>query len=625
MSASAEEVRKFLESQPPKQPQKVDAETVRAFLHMHDAPVVQESPHKTSKLAELGASITAATPFAKEIGSALGAANDYTQQNFDSAMGKSTPHKSFGEMYRGNIAANDQALADAHKDIPGAGLITLAARAPQFAIKGPQMAVNGAIGGITGAAEAGGDLKHRALVGGESALAAMLLGKVADKAVGVGARKLLPIIGGATGFASADGGVVNKGVGAAEGATIGYGAARFGGKYAGKAIEGVAKLAKRASPMLSTGERAAAEYGSRLKGGIGDLLSFEGGRGAIAADVGGHGTPLQGYAETVLTYPGEQTSALAGTIRERAKFAPDNAEKAARKAIGSQFVKQTPVAKEARRRIGAESNPLYAKLEGVEANADVLKQLVQNEPRAREYLEFVRDLSERAAKAPGATSTPLPKLFDVGEDGTLQFLRDTYPVLGIDELKQNLRSFAQSTKGSKMPFTRAEAKVFEKYLAELTKSAKRDVPDYAAALKGHGDISDKVVDSLADRKRLEQATLGNSRTAARLKGQEGFEAGTRFETSPHNLLQAAVQSQMKRWSAGLNNSRANASAGFLNRPVESLDERVDLAREIVAAWKKISHQNDALSTVPKGVALGSGLLVGRANQEKQPQGQRRGQ
>lgn len=583
----------------------IQGEGLKPVHDMHAAPIVQESPHKAGLLESLGASVTAAVPLAAKLGSAAGAL-------------VRRPGQSFGDAYSENMDINKEALEGARKDHKKLSYgTTVAATLPQFAIPGRAAVVSGGIGALTGLSEAEGGVGSHLGATALGGAAGGVLGWGAGKLFGMGAKKVLPALGGIGGGASTDGDLSDRALGAAGGAAVGYGAARGGAKLGGKAIDWVSAALRKASPMLTEAERGAGEYAKRL-GSLRNLLEFNGGKGAIAADLEGVGSPIAQLTETVATYPGEEVGKLIGTIKGRAKFAPDQAEKAARKAIGSRFVPEQPVAREAQEEISRAARPLYDKLAGVEVDASELKALLEAEPHARGLVKHALDI-ERRRKKGGMDAVDLPELFEEGADGSIKFLRDTYPVEGIDIFKKAIRSYGQKQQNSTNTLTEDDGDILMHYLGKMTGAAKDEAPVYREALEGYGDIAEGKVQGLAERKRLEIRATGNSATARREKGQENFEdAAPNLHSlgSSKGIIEQLLETSLGKRLSGMNTRKANSSAAFLNRPVETEAERVEMARQIVAYLRKIEAQKHALEgasgAVSRGVGLGSGQLAGYA-------------
>lgn len=548
-------------------------------------------------------------PFADEIGSALGAT---------ATLLPGSDAETFGEAYKRNLAeveAERAAFGEEHPVISAAGNLagftgSLAATAPMGAVKGAAL-----MGGLQGASNAEG-AENRVAAGVLGAGFGAGLGAGANKLFKLGARKALTGLGTVGGATYGDTNAEHIG-GAIAGGSIGAAGANVGGTVARKALGLLTR-----NPAKVLDDAGLAKYAEALAEegkSIDDILAFPGQKGAIAADIGKKRGPIQRLGETVVTYPTKEAAELESTVLARAAFAPPAAEKAARKALGSNFRPRNDIAREAKATIRKETAPAYKELAGEEVSGEKLFQLMRDEPAVVDMWKRAQENASRRVKRGFDDAEELPDLFKTGEDGSLEFIRETVPVRGLDMIKRALREQVERTRNSPNPFTADDAQIIGKGLDDVMETAKIESPKYAATLRGFGESQERQVGKLAQRKQLSDFMSGNSRTSARLKGQESFEAeGVGMSLDPRDWVSKALKSESGKFLAGWNEKMADATAKALKTDVSTPAAREALAGRLRAQGLREEEVRRVLSVLPRIAAGGAGILGGSMLREREP-------
>jgi hypothetical protein len=549
-------------------------------------------------------------PFADEIGSALGATAALGPASFTNPILGATPREggeTYGEAYRrnlGEVEAERSEFAETNPVLSGIGSVagfgaSLAATAPMGVVKGAAL-----MGGLQGASEAEG-LGNRLGAGAAGAVLGAGIGKGADKLFKLGARKALTGLGAGVGATAGDSNPEHV-AGAVGGAAAGAAGARLGGTAARKVLGSLRKV----NPAQSMDDVALGRISEAArKEGITPekIEAFAGRPGDIVADLGSKRGPIQRLTETAATYPTEGAKKLGDAIVPRAGFTMPAAEKSARRALGSKYKPQNPIAQQAKKEIAAEADPAFDALEGkVVSNPEVMKFL--RSPQARDLYEEAQALAREEVEYGFKGASELPDLVSKAEDGTEVFATEI-PAKAFHLMKRAVRSLAERRKNSPNPIDSDRAAMLGRKLSDVVKLARQDVPELGVADEVFGAATEKQVGKMAHRKQLADFAFGNSSTARRQKGQELLE-GEGFDLAdlnPKRLLARALKSETGKWLAGWSEELADGVARNLSTDVSTPAARKAFADQLRAQGVREEEVRRILSVLPRAAAGGVGI------------------
>jgi hypothetical protein len=511
--------------------------------------------------------------------------------------------QSFGDAYRENKAAFQQGVEQFSGEHPiAAAGTTLAATVPLLALATGGTGALGAarsaavLGGMdaAGAAEgAGNRLKAGALGAGVGGL----LGGVVHKVFGLG-RAALPVAGAAIGGTQAEGDLSDRALGAGVGAGAGAVAGRAGGAL-------VAKLSRMTPKDLAAGKLADAAR----RAGITPAGLRQAERTALPGEtvmeLAGPNNPMVRLAGSAQRTNSQGAKQLGDFVAQRTKLGQSQAERAVNKAMGSTYSEAAPAVSRVKGAIRAETAPAYRQLQGVEVSSAPLAALAADEPMVANLWKSAQELAKKRAKAGYDDAVELPDLFDA--DGAIAAER--IPVLGFDMVKRALRREVQRTRNSPNPLTSEDAKVLERRLSQVVETARQEAPDYAAALKNFGAVSDKYKRSLTAQKQTENSILGNSKTAERMRDDADFSDVRLSSLTPRGLAKDVLDSRVANWLRGMDEKTVDELVPMLVTELrEGGGSRLagQLEDYLAARAQRLSR----LSTLPRVAAGATGIGIG---------------
>lgn len=422
--------------------------------------------------------------------------------------------------------------------------------------------------------------------------AAMAGGAVLGKAGSMVARGGLPVAGalggGLLGAAAAPGGLRERAEFGLFGAAGGYMGGRALADVGMKVLDAGARQLGRALPSSRLGRYDAVNKLLTAVGrdAIGPQDVQAAARSAVPGmttmDLGPPGGNIEALARTAQSFPSAGAKRIANVLYSRSKLDEGPAIRSVRRALGNRYTPQQPVIAAARDRITQQTAPLYRELEGVEVSSAPLVKLIKDEPIAAEVWREAQRLAAKQVRdgVPGATPLPdlMPKPLHVptmpglinaaGQPITMLPPPATVPVVGLDYLKQALRTVVERSRNSQSPITRQEAKLISQRLSAVVAQAQQESAAYARALAGYGRAAEGQVQGLGRQVATKRGVLGGSPTARIQAGQMDF-MGRNAEFAPnvHGFVSRLMSSQAALRARGFNESVVNELEPLLTRPV----------------------------------------------------------
>lgn len=214
--------------------------------------------------------------------------------------------------------------------------------------------------------------------------------------------------------------------------------------------------------------------------------------GQLLPEVAEPGGPIQALTRQVTAGQEPGARRLRGAIQQRGARASQEAAELLERRTGLRTEDVFQTAEDLARAKKANAQPLYQRAGQFEVSDDVVRSAFSS-PRFREVYQAAeevaldetrtRELLEAAGQPVPvdlADAAPLPKLFEVADDGSVEFLTQSVPVRALDYMKKGLDAYIdRGFRGGTLD--RRQATLLRKQLNTMLGRVDELVPEYKAA------------------------------------------------------------------------------------------------------------------------------------------------